>query len=75
MMPLSFNCPNCSAPLDVEIKPATTIRCHCCNTSVIVPEELRVKSTGTSVTPDFRAAYNPPSQAEINEQVLRFKLR
>ena len=44
-MPLSFTCPNCAAPLDVNVIGATTQRCPYCNTSVIVPEELReVKS-------------------------------
>ncbi len=40
-MPLSFTCPNCSAPLDINVSGATTQRCPYCNTSVIIPEELR----------------------------------
>lgn len=37
----SFDCPNCGAPLDYEEGGAVTIRCAFCNSSVIVPEELR----------------------------------
>ena len=37
----SFTCPNCGAPLDAPDSDETTIRCPFCETSVIVPEELR----------------------------------
>src|SRR5574337_247678 len=39
-MAQSFNCPNCSAPLDYE-GDDLTVRCPYCNSSVIVPEALR----------------------------------
>ncbi len=46
----SFDCPNCGAPLDYEEGGAVTIRCTFCNSSVIVPEELRPKKA-TAPTP------------------------
>jgi outer membrane protein assembly factor BamB len=37
----TFNCPTCGAPLDYDGGPETTIHCPFCNSSVVVPEELR----------------------------------
>lgn len=39
----SIECPTCGGPLDIEGGHAPTIRCKYCNTSLIVPEELRDK--------------------------------
>jgi DNA-directed RNA polymerase subunit RPC12/RpoP len=36
-----FTCPNCGAPLDYNDTDASTIRCPFCETSLVVPEELR----------------------------------
>lgn len=40
-MSQTFNCPNCNAPLDIPGNVGTTIRCPYCESSVVVPEELR----------------------------------
>ncbi|MCB9418504.1 MAG: ribosomal protein L7/L12 [Ardenticatenaceae bacterium] len=41
-MTQSFQCPNCHAPLEYdEDRAAATVRCEYCNSTVIVPEELR----------------------------------
>jgi hypothetical protein len=37
----TFNCPTCGAPLDYDGGPETTIHCPFCNSSVVVPEEIR----------------------------------
>jgi len=37
----TFQCPNCGAPLDTPRDQSATTRCQFCNTSVIVPPELR----------------------------------
>lgn len=37
----TFNCPTCGAPLDYDGGSETTIHCPFCNSSVVVPEELR----------------------------------
>ena len=37
----SFKCPNCGAPLDYKDTTASTFRCPFCETSVVVPEDLR----------------------------------
>jgi ribosomal protein L7/L12/sugar lactone lactonase YvrE/DNA-directed RNA polymerase subunit RPC12/RpoP len=68
-MPLSFNCPNCSAPLDVDVNAAATIRCPYCNTSVIVPEELRGKSTVSSTISPFQTTVNPITQVDIDAKL------
>jgi len=44
-----FNCPNCGAPLDYEGSGAT-MRCPYCETSVMVPAELRPKVEAVSAT-------------------------
>lgn len=37
----TFHCPNCNAPLDYDGGPNFIVRCAHCNSSVVVPEELR----------------------------------
>jgi ribosomal protein L7/L12/DNA-directed RNA polymerase subunit RPC12/RpoP len=68
-MPQSFNCPNCSAPLDVQINNITTVRCPYCNSSVIVPEELRGKSPGLATSPASHAAIPSSSQIDIDDRL------
>ena len=65
-MASSFNCPNCSAPLDFEKLTAPTIRCPYCHASVIVPEELRIKVPGTT---NFTAGQNPILQADLESKL------
>jgi DNA-directed RNA polymerase subunit RPC12/RpoP len=53
-----FNCPNCGAPLDYDGSGAT-IRCPYCETSVVVPAELRPQAVRAQpVTP---APVQPPA--------------
>lgn len=40
-MAQTFTCPSCGAPLDYDGSGASTIECPYCNSSVIVPPELR----------------------------------
>ena len=49
-MPSSFNCPNCSAPLDYA-GDAVAIRCPYCNSSVILPEAVRSLNADAPVSP------------------------
>ncbi len=51
-MPTSFNCPNCGAPLDYQGHDPI-IRCPYCNSSVIVPENLRARPTFSSTHDNF----------------------
>jgi DNA-directed RNA polymerase subunit RPC12/RpoP len=37
----AFNCPQCGATLEYERITSNTVRCHYCNSTVIVPAELR----------------------------------
>jgi len=37
----TFACPNCGAPLDYNDTGETTMRCPFCETSIVVPDELR----------------------------------
>src|SRR5436190_3804330 len=52
-MPQDFNCPNCGAPLDYKGGDDVTLRCPFCNTSVIVPQELRTPSAASATTFDL----------------------
>ena len=68
-MPHSFNCPNCSAPMDVVGDGSTTLRCPYCNTSVIIPEELRVSKPGKQSATPYRNTFNPPYQVDLDERL------
>jgi ribosomal protein L7/L12/sugar lactone lactonase YvrE/DNA-directed RNA polymerase subunit RPC12/RpoP len=68
-MPQSFNCPNCSAPLDVDSGVTTTIRCPYCNTSVIVPEEIRGKKPSKGVSPLIGTETSPAPMLDISERL------
>jgi DNA-directed RNA polymerase subunit RPC12/RpoP len=48
----TFNCPNCGAPLDYKGSDPI-IRCPYCNSSVIVPENLRAKPSFSSKPSNF----------------------
>lgn len=48
----TLNCPNCGAPLDYKGSDPI-IRCPYCNTSVVVPENLRAKPTFSSKPSNF----------------------
>jgi ribosomal protein L7/L12/sugar lactone lactonase YvrE len=65
-MASSFNCPNCSAPLDFENLALPTIRCLYCHTSVIVPEELRAKM---SIRANSSTGQNPIQQTALKEKL------
>src|SRR5262245_55920557 len=52
-MPQDFNCPNCGAPLDYTGGDDVTLRCPFCNTSVIVPDELRTRAQPAESAPTF----------------------
>ena len=45
----TFNCPTCGAPLDYNGGPETTIHCPFCNSSVVVPEEIRPEKPSATV--------------------------
>jgi DNA-binding beta-propeller fold protein YncE len=51
-MPDTFNCPNCGAPLDYKGSDPI-IRCPFCNSSVVVPDNLRAKPTFSSTPHNF----------------------
>ncbi len=46
-MSKTFNCPNGAAPLDYDGGPDLTITCPFCQSSVLVPTELRTKASFT----------------------------
>jgi ribosomal protein L7/L12/sugar lactone lactonase YvrE len=73
IMPQSFNCPNCSAPLDVAGNTATTVRCTYCNTSVIVPEDLRGKGADSSVTSFLQPTITPTPQVDLDAKLAFIK--
>src|SRR4030065_836105 len=72
-MPQSFSCPNCSAPLDVEGDGSATLRCPYCNTSVIIPDELRVRKPGTRTISSTYTTINPQDQANLDEKLISIR--
>ena len=57
-MPDTFNCPSCGAPLDVTDN-MPSMRCPFCNTSVIVPQELRVRKEESASAPTAASPSDP----------------
>lgn len=68
----AFVCPTCGAPLDYRSTAESTIRCPYCNSSVIVPEELRVKKPQES-TPTVTGVFPQgiPAQMAAPEKIAR----
>ncbi|HEX8503055.1 MAG TPA: hypothetical protein VF659_20900 [Pyrinomonadaceae bacterium] len=54
----AFNCPQCGASLEYERIDAPLVKCHYCNSLVVVPAELRPPA------PPAREAAPPPTYAE-----------
>lgn len=66
-----FNCPNCGAPLDVDGS-GVTMRCPYCDTSVVVPAELRPKLPADLPQPIQETAFTlTPSQVAAAAQQRR----
>ena len=68
-MPQSLDCPNCSAPLDLEGDGSATLRCPYCNTSVIIPEELRVSKPSHRSTAAKINTFDAPSEINLDERL------
>ncbi len=68
-----FNCPNCGAPLDYQGEDAT-MRCPYCETSVVVPAELRSQSvrahpvTPAPVRPTVITAGQPRATTAVSSR-------
>src|SRR4030042_677844 len=69
IMPQSLDCPNCSAPLDLEGDGSATLRCPYCNTSVIIPEELRVSKPSHQSTAVMINTFDAPSEINLDERL------
>ena len=70
-MPDTLNCPNCGAPLDYKGSDPI-IRCPFCNSSVIVPDNLRGQPSFSSQPHNFTLTGSGNMNALIN-QARRFK--
>ena len=70
-MPDTFNCPNCGAPLDYKGSDPI-IRCPYCNSSVVVPDNLRAKPEFSSQPHNFTLSDMGDMSGLIN-QARRFK--
>ena len=68
-MPQSFDCPNCSAPLDLDNIDSATIRCPYCNTSVVVPEEMRSKKPGKGVLLKVSQVTSPSPPIDVADKL------
>jgi hypothetical protein len=69
-----FQCPACGANLSYDGGPETSLVCEFCGTSVIVPEEMRPKST-SSPAPGTAQAFNqqpgPESQGNLEDKIKK----
>ena len=54
----AFNCPQCGATLEYERITSNTVRCHYCNSLVIVPAELRLTPTPPHTEPGPLTSYS-----------------
>ncbi len=70
-MPDTFNCPNCGAPLDYQGSDPM-IRCPYCNTSVVVPDNLRAKPSFSSQPSNFTLT-GAGNLGSLLQQAKRFK--
>ena len=62
-MSQTFHCPNCGAPLDYSGGDAATIRCQFCQSTVIVPVELRQVNAREPVLSPLEALVSLPELA------------
>ena len=72
-MPQSFNCPNCSAPLDVDGDGSATLRCPYCYTSVIIADELRVRQPAAQPAFPTVNTFNAPYQVDLAERLASIR--
>ncbi len=68
----AFNCPQCGAALEYERITSNTVRCHYCNSTVIVPAELRPASTAPRPSPQPLTSYSSeqPSLKKIVPAII-----
>lgn len=52
-MPSTFNCPKCGAPQEYQGGSAATIQCPYCETTIIVPSELRGSSAARAASENW----------------------
>ena len=64
----AFNCPQCGATLEYERIISNTVRCHYCNSMVIVPAELRPIHTPPRPDPQPLSTYG--SQQPVIKKVV-----
>lgn len=72
-MSQTFNCPNCNAPLDYPGSGSPTIRCPYCQSSVVVPEELRGGASQPEelpLAPDEQQPTTSPMDIAANVQAI-----
>jgi LSD1 subclass zinc finger protein len=72
-MPQELNCPNCGAPLDYTGGDDVTIRCPFCNTSVIVPQELRRPPSASAPTFDADQFNQLAGREPLTRQAEKFR--
>ncbi|MDT7807133.1 MAG: tripartite motif-containing protein 71 [Acidobacteriota bacterium] len=63
----AFNCPQCGAALEYERIESATVRCHYCNSLVVVPPELRPSPARTEPQTSYRA---PQTNSAIPTAIL-----
>ncbi len=70
-MTQSFHCPNCGAPLDYHGGSDPTIRCAFCQTSVIVPAEMRRSAASADALSPAETLASIPDLAAGMREIVR----
>jgi streptogramin lyase len=62
----TFHCPNCGGPLDYTVSEGSTIRCHFCDSSILIPETLQRNLNGGEAT----SIRDTPEQAYTAQRII-----
>jgi DNA-binding beta-propeller fold protein YncE len=70
-MSLTFHCPSCGAPLDPPDSRAAAMRCPFCNTSVIIPDELKQSTHKESTLTREQVLTQLPDSSRTMIEIIR----
>jgi uncharacterized Zn finger protein (UPF0148 family) len=70
-MSLTFHCPTCGAPLDPPARNEAIMRCPFCQSSVIVPEEIRQQSRRSNTLSREQVLANLPGSSQQMMEIIK----
>lgn len=66
-----FHCPTCGAGLPIPNNDATAVRCTYCNSSVVVPPEMRRSKEERGAIPPYISPGTPPVSMTVDETIVQ----